>query len=82
MSKKKKKQLIILIGSFSLFSLLLIGLFIVINRSVQIATEDSSAAIEIKAFPTAVGQGQQSMGGRGGSVIKVTNLFNDGPSFL
>ena len=40
--------------------------------------EDSGAAGELKAFPAAYGAGAYTIGGRGGKVLEVTNLKDDG----
>src|SRR6185295_101742 len=46
------------------------------------AAEDDAAAVALKAFPGAEGWGAVSRGGRGGRVIKVTNLNAKGPGSL
>ena len=44
--------------------------------------ENSLISSSIPAFPGAEGFGAKSIGGRGGKVIEVTNLSNDGPGSL
>jgi lysophospholipase L1-like esterase len=44
--------------------------------------EAAESRTTVHAFPGAVGFGQYSRGGRGGKVIKVTNLHDDGPGSL
>jgi hypothetical protein len=46
----------------------------------QVQNEDSSHIVP--AFPGAMGGGMYTTGGRGGKVIKVTNLNDDGPGSL
>jgi pectate lyase len=47
--------------------------------STNAATAAEPSAAEIRAFPGAEGWGAKSAGGRGGRVIKVTNLKSSGP---
>lgn len=42
----------------------------------------ASSAADLRAFPGAEGWGAESVGGRGGAVIRVTTLANDGPGSL
>jgi pectate lyase len=45
-------------------------------------TATTGAAQRLRAFPGAEGFGSESIGGRGGRIIKVTNLNNGGPGSL
>lgn len=53
---------------------------VTVGEAASIAPSESSAVI--RAFPGAEGFGAQSVGGRGGRVIEVTNLANSGTGSL
>jgi hypothetical protein len=48
----------------------------------EVDIPDLTPTIPVKAFPTAVGYGRNSVGGRGGRIIKVTSLADSGPGTL
>lgn len=56
-----------------------IFLFLLSQVTAAQVTKSQSVPASILAFPGAEGWGAQSKGGRGGIVIKVTNLNDDGP---
>jgi len=55
---------------------------LVISLAYLFLNTASSSAAQLPAFPEAEGFGAISAGGRGGEIIEVTNLNNDGPGSL
>ena len=79
-----KRQNIALLGTIiSIFCIVNVFGFTASDADFDVSKDDSGTlTVKLPAFPGAEGAGKWAEGGRGGSLIEVTNLNDSGPGSL